>query len=83
MGNDYKPKIGEELLATFSDYPEGVGTLYSCTKVTDTYFTVIEIKNINTTGVTTIPEAERKTYEILFSSIPIINLHRKFNFGRV
>lgn len=83
MDINYKLKIGEELLATFSDYPEGVGTLYKCIQINDISFTVIQIKHISTTEVSEIPDADRKTHEIPFSLVPLINLHRQFNFGRV
>jgi hypothetical protein len=84
MENNYIPKNGETLLATFSDYPEGVGTIYLCTKVTDKSFCVTQTKCVNTGLVTFIPKADRKTFKIPFEHISIINLYRKeFNFGRV
>jgi hypothetical protein len=83
MNPDYRPKVGEELLATFSDYPEGIGTLYLCTQITPTSFFVKQIRSIAVTQITEIPESASKTFEISFDLIPLINLRRKFSFTRV
>lgn len=82
MSDDYKPKVDEELLATFSTWNDGIGTLYICTVVNANDFTVMQAKNITTTEVTDIPEKNRQKFTITFVQIPIINLHRRFSMGR-
>lgn len=82
MANNYKPAVGEELFATFSDWGGNIGTLYKCTEVTDKGFTVVSTRNIHSTEIRNIPETEQKEFIIPYSFIPIINLHREFKMGR-
>lgn len=82
MADNYRPKVREELLATFPDYGEGIGTIYECTNIEKERFTIVQVRTITTTEVNTIPIEQGKTFVVPFDQIPITNLHRKFNMSR-
>lgn len=81
ISHEYKLKVGEELLATFSDWPDGIGTVYRCSEVTNNNFTITQQRVITASGVTEIEEDQRQTFVIPFAMLPIVNLHRKFRMG--
>ncbi|XVJ64850.1 MAG: hypothetical protein HEQ40_01270 [Lacibacter sp.] len=73
LNYSFIPKLGEQLLATFSNFPKCSGTVYVCVGITKNYFEVIPIKTISPQGEAEIKNVKKKKIE--FIRIQETNLH--------